>query len=141
MNVGTPQTLCDSTNPVCSFSTVTSGRPESTSAHTASTSTPVGRQHRGELLALAQLAGVDVAVLEQGVVDVEEVLGLRVADGQRRLQGEQAAVDLGALPDGRLALLDVGLGEREGEEPDVPVGTGAQPGDHVSWAMRAYGQR
>ena len=40
MNVGTPQTLCDSTNAVCSFSTVTSGRPESTSAHTASTSAP-----------------------------------------------------------------------------------------------------
>ena len=78
-------------------------------------------------LAVAELAAGRVTVLEQRVVGVEEVLGLGVADGDRRLQGEQAAVALRALPHRRLAFGDVGLTEREGEERDVPVGAGREP--------------
>ena len=72
-----------------------------------------------------------MAVLEQGVVDVDEPLGLGVAHGDRRLQREQAGVGLGPLPHRGLALGDVGLAERERQERHVPVGAGAQAGDHV----------
>ena len=100
-----------------------------------------GGEHRRQIGAVLDLAGGGVAVLEQRVVDVEEHVRLRVAHGDRRLQGEQAAVRLGALPDRRLTLGDVGLAEGERQERDVPVGTGRSPAMTWSWAMRAYGQR
>ena len=47
------------------------------------------------------------------------------------LQGDDAGVLLGLLPHRRLALLDVGLTERERQERDVPVGAGPQAGHDV----------
>ena len=51
MNVGTPQTVCDSTYAVCSFSTVASGRPLSTSAQSR-VDVGAGRgEHRRQVVA------------------------------------------------------------------------------------------
>ena len=125
MNVGTPHTVCESTYAVCSFSTVASGRPLSTSAQTAVDVDAGAGEHRRQVVAIGDRAGGGVAVLEQGVVGVEEHVGLGVADGDRRLQGEQAGVGLGPLPHRRLALGDVGLAERERQQRDLPVGAGA----------------
>ncbi len=110
-------------------------------------STPAPSSTGVSSIAVLHLAGRRVAVLEQRVVDVDELVGLRVTDGHRRLQGEEAGVLLGLAPRRRrLALFDVGLAERERQERDVPVGAGPQAGDHVivddagAWAAVVVGQ-
>jgi hypothetical protein len=75
--------------------------------------------------------GLGVAVLEDGVVHGQEVLGLALTHGDGHLQGEQPAVHLGPFPDGRITFGDVDLTERERQERHVPVGAVAQSGEHM----------
>ena len=77
------------------------------------------------------MATLVVAGREQGDVGVEEPVGLLVADDDAGLQCEQTRVLRRLVPDVGLALGDVGLSEREGHEPHVPVGAGPQRGHHV----------
>ena len=74
---------------------------------------------------------------------VEELVGERVAHRDAVLQRERAGAPLGrvAVPHRGLALLDVGLVERERREAEVDVAAGADRGDHRGVAVVGEGQR
>ena len=72
-----------------------------------------------------------MAIFIHRVVRGEERIGLGVAHGDRRLQGEDARVVLWAIPDVGHALFDVGLAETKREEGDVPVRAGRECGGEV----------
>ena len=72
-----------------------------------------------------------VADGEDGRVGGEKLVGLTVAHHQTGEHREERRIALGLLPHRLSAFLDVGLLEREGEEPDVPVGTPCQSGHEV----------
>ena len=78
---------------------------------------------------------------ERGDVPVEEMVGERVAHGNAPTQRQHAGAPyVGiAIPYGLLALLDVHLVERERQEADVPVASGAQSGDHRLVAVAGEG--
>ena len=131
-NVGTPHTSWDSTYAVCSFSTVASGRPVSTSAHTASTSTPAAtstgaraRRARCSWPAAAWRCSNSAwwtSRKRSGWVSRTAIDACRAS---------RPVSSSGRSQHRRLTLVDVGLAERERQERDVPVGAGAQPGDDV----------
>ena len=77
-------------------------------------------------VALTEVEPVLVADVEDGRVGREELVGLTVAYHQTREHGQKGGIALGLLPHRLPAFLDVGLLEREGHEPDVPVGTRLQ---------------
>ena len=126
---------------MCSFSTVASGRPESTSAQTASASTPAAAAPATSASLVAQLTGPAVAVLEQGVVDGEELLGLGVADGHADLQGEEAAVGLGASHTAARPSSTWAWPSEKGRNVTSQSAPARSPSRTCSWAMRANGQR
>ena len=99
------------------------------SSNTASASTPWPGEHVAQERLVPQRLALVVTEGEQRAVDGGEPLGEPVADDDADLQGQQAAVAVGLVPDVGVALLDVGLAEREGDEPDVPVGTAGQAGE------------
>src|SRR5688572_5230635 len=81
---------------------------------------------------LGDLLSVVVAGRERRHVEVEEVLGEGVTDGDTPQQGPETGDALlveAPLPDGGLALFHVDLVERERPEPDVPVAAFLQAGD------------
>ena len=131
MNVGTPHTLCDSTNRRVLLLDCRQRAPGVDLGPHGVDVGAGGGQHGRQLVAVPQVAGPGVAMLEELVVHVAEHVGLGVTHGQRRLQGEQPAVGLRALPHGCLSVLDVGLGQGEWQERDIPVGARPQPGEHV----------
>ena len=81
------------------------------SANTASASTPAEVEHVADDLGLAELGAVDVTGGEEGPVHLQELVGMLVTDDDAGLQGEQARVELGGLPDVGLALFHVHLAE------------------------------
>src|SRR6478735_1107713 len=74
-------------------------------------------------------------MVEERLVGVEEEVALGVADRHPELQCDQAAVGVGrslrTVPHVDFALGNVALAERVRQEPNVPVGTGAEAGHHM----------
>ena len=118
--VGTPNTREVSTAQVWSAARAAAGRPAGDQLLDL-VGVDAGRGHRrGQHLGVVQVAALVVAGGEQGQVDGGEPLGQLVADGQAPLEGQHARARLGAgLPDRRLAVLQVDLGEGEGAEVDL----------------------
>ena len=90
-----------------------------------------GRDRLAQHVLVPELQALVVARREQREVRVEELVGEGVAHGDAVQQREHARAPLArlALPDRRLALLDVGLVERERQVADVEVGAAARRRD------------
>ena len=73
-------------------------------------------------------------------MDLGEALRVAVAHGHAGPHGPEAGVGLGLVPDRRLPLLAVHLGEG-GHERHVPVGAAGQGGQQVLVGVAAKGQR
>ena len=131
MNVGTPNTSQVFTASVWSFCNRSSGHAVvDRREHAGPVDADVVERLRHDV-AVAEIEPVLVADGEDRGVGGEELVGLTVAHHQAGEHGEERGIALGLLPHRLPALLDMGLLEGEGEEPDVPVGTPTQSGHEV----------
>ena len=100
---------------------------------------PDGLERGAHRVGVAQVATVVVPEGEERLVRVEEPLGLLVPHHDAGLERQQAGLVLRVVPHVGLAFGHVDLAEGERHEGDVPVGTGAEAGDHV--LMGVAGER
>lgn len=83
-------------------------------------------QDRGKCFPISEVSTSSMAEFVQSVMDVDECMWLMIPHCDTDLKGQQARITLGSIPDIGHALLDMGLPEAEGDERDVPVGSGPQ---------------
>ena len=134
MNVGTPNTSRRRPRPRVRVRISLAGHPASTSAKTASASTPPRVRASADHRRIAQVAAFVVTGREQGPVDGEELVGEPVPDHDAGRQGQRSGCWAGSSQAGR-PLRHMGLVEEEGNEGHVPGGPGLESVDDVLMAV------
>ena len=124
--VGTPKTWWVVTAASCALRNASRGPPSATVASTSSPSTPAALEDVADHRLVAQVEPAIVASGEQPEVDVEEAVGEVVPHDQAGLDGEEVGGLGGVIPYRGPTFLDVGLGQRERGELDVPIRSSPQ---------------